>query len=316
MKKPTMKKTAPVKKPTTTSPAAKSIPRVKPAAKKLATKKPATEKPAPKKPAAEKRAPEKRATEKQSPKKAVTAKTMATKKTPAATPSVGTSRPKKTSNVRIPAKVAKNDTKTKIKSDTKTNRRAAHPVQSVGHSGTGRPCAEHDPANGAVPPTVTVAVTVNGRKYTRTVPAPRSLLHFLREDLGLTGTKEGCGAGECGACTVILNGRPVNSCLVLAVEATDGVIETVEGEAVHGRMSPLQEAFHKHHAVQCGFCTPGMLMSIKSLLKNNAKPSVQEIKEAIEGNFCRCTGYQQIIEAVLDTTEQLPETDKEELRRA
>jgi len=159
-----------------------------------------------------------------------------------------------------------------------------------------------------------IKVKVNGKEYNREVPENRNLLHFLREDLGLTGTKEGCGAGECGACTVILNGKTVNSCLVLAPEVDGATIETVEGESKNGTMSRLQEAFHRNHGVQCGFCTPGMLMSIKVLLNDKPKPTVEEIKEAIEGNFCRCTGYQQIIESVLDATGQLRK--KEGLRRA
>ena len=159
-----------------------------------------------------------------------------------------------------------------------------------------------------------IKIKVNGKEYNREVPENRNLLHFLREDLGLTGTKEGCGAGECGACTVILNGKTVNSCLVLAPEVDGATIETVEGESKNGTMSRLQEAFHRNHGVQCGFCTPGMLMSIKVLLNDKPKPTVEEIKEAIEGNFCRCTGYQQIIESVLDATGQLRK--KEGLRRA
>ena len=159
-----------------------------------------------------------------------------------------------------------------------------------------------------------IKVKVNGKEYNREVPENRNLLHFLRGDLGLTGTKEGCGAGECGACTVILNGKTVNSCLVLAPEVDGATIETVEGESKNGTMSRLQEAFHRNHGVQCGFCTPGMLMSIKVLLNDKPKPTVEEIKEAIEGNFCRCTGYQQIIESVLDATGQLRK--KEGLRRA
>jgi len=162
--------------------------------------------------------------------------------------------------------------------------------------------------------TMKIKVKVNGKEYNREVPENRNLLHFLRGDLGLTGTKEGCGAGECGACTVILNGKTVNSCLVLAPEVDGATIETVEGESKNGTMSRLQEAFHRNHGVQCGFCTPGMLMSIKVLLNDKPKPTVEEIKEAIEGNFCRCTGYQQIIESVLDATGQLRK--KEGLRRA
>jgi carbon-monoxide dehydrogenase small subunit len=142
----------------------------------------------------------------------------------------------------------------------------------------------------------------------------RTLLRFIREDLGLTGTKEGCGAGECGACTVYMNGKTVNSCMVLAVEADGAVIETIEGEAAEGMLSKLQEAFDRNHAVQCGFCTPGMLMSAKELIHNHPKPTVEQIKEGLEGNLCRCTGYQQIIEAVLDATGQL--TRKEGLEHA
>jgi len=149
----------------------------------------------------------------------------------------------------------------------------------------------------------TVRFTINGERYERQVPEHRTLLHFLREDLGYTGTKEGCGAGECGACTVIMNGKAVNSCIVLAAEADGAVIETVEGEAVDGKLTILQRSFDTHHAAQCGFCTPGMLMSIKDLLRRNPHPTRDEVVDGIEGNFCRCTGYQQIIEAVLDAAE-------------
>lgn len=159
-----------------------------------------------------------------------------------------------------------------------------------------------------------VTLTVNGKKYTREVAPNKNLLHFLRQDIGLTGTKEGCGAGECGACTVIMDGKTVNSCLILAVETNGAKIETIEGEAKNGKLSKLQKAFHENHAVQCGFCTPGMIMSVKALLDKKGKPSEHEIKEAIEGNFCRCTGYTQIIEAVKDATGQLKK--KEGLKRA
>ena len=152
---------------------------------------------------------------------------------------------------------------------------------------------------------VKITVSVNGKEYTREVVESRTLLHFLREDLSLTGTKEGCGAGECGACTVILEGQAVNSCLILAAETDGSTIETIEGEAKNGKLSRMQEAFHNHHAVQCGFCTPGMIMTIKDLLRRKPKPSRDEIIDGIEGNFCRCTGYEQIIEAVLDVTGQL-----------
>ena len=159
-----------------------------------------------------------------------------------------------------------------------------------------------------------VKLTVNGELYERDVAENRTLLRFLREDLGLTGTKEGCGAGECGACTVFMDGKTVNSCMVLAVEADGSVIDTIEGEAKEGTLSPIQEAFDKHHAVQCGYCTSGMIMSVKELLHRNPKPNPDEIKEGIEGNFCRCTGYQQIVEAVLDVSGQNPE--KGELKHA
>lgn len=159
-----------------------------------------------------------------------------------------------------------------------------------------------------------IKLTVNSQAYERDVVENRTLLRFIREDLGLTGTKEGCGAGECGACTVYMNGKTVNSCMVLAAEADGAVIETIEGEAADGMLSRLQEAFDRNHAVQCGFCTPGMLMSAKELIHNHPKPTVEQIKEGLEGNLCRCTGYQQIIEAVLDATGQL--TRKEGLEYA
>ncbi|HOK39580.1 MAG TPA: (2Fe-2S)-binding protein [bacterium] len=155
-----------------------------------------------------------------------------------------------------------------------------------------------------------IKVNINGKDYEKDVAPYKNLLYFLREDCGLTGTKEGCGAGECGACTVIMNGKTVNSCLVLAVEANGAKIETIEGEAVNGKLSKIQEAFKKHHAVQCGFCTPGMIMSVKALLRKNKKPKEEEIKEAIDGNLCRCTGYKQIIEAVQDITGQLKKEEE------
>ncbi len=159
-----------------------------------------------------------------------------------------------------------------------------------------------------------IAVTVNGLRYERDAEEHWTLLRLLREGLGLTGTKEGCDAGECGACTVVLNGVTVNSCLVLAAEADGGSVQTIEGEADHGQLSAIQAAFARNHAVQCGFCTGGMVLSVRDLLQRNPKPSVAEIKAGIEGNFCRCTGYQQIIEAVLDVSGQLDETPRGELR--
>ncbi len=151
---------------------------------------------------------------------------------------------------------------------------------------------------------IEITTTVNGEVFIREVECGKTLLRFLREDLGLVGTKEGCGAGECGVCTIIMDGKSVNSCMILAVEADGAVLETIEGEAGMNQLSPIQEAMKENHAVQCGFCTPGMVNSIKDLLRRNPKPSKDEIKEGIEGNFCRCTGYQQIIEAVLDVSGQ------------
>jgi aerobic-type carbon monoxide dehydrogenase small subunit (CoxS/CutS family) len=145
-----------------------------------------------------------------------------------------------------------------------------------------------------------IKVTINGEVYEREVADHRTLLHFLRDDLGLTGTKEGCGAGECGACTIIMDGAAVNSCMILAAEANGSTLETIEGVANSEELSAVQQSFHKHHAVQCGFCTPGMVMSATDLLRRNPHPDREEIKDGIEGNFCRCTGYEQIIEAIED----------------
>ena len=161
---------------------------------------------------------------------------------------------------------------------------------------------------------MTIKVTVNGLGYERDVEEHWTLLRFLRDSVGLTGTKEGCGAGECGACTVFLNGKTINSCLALAVEADGGLVQTIEGEAAHGQLSSIQAAFARNHAVQCGFCTGGMVLSVRDLLQRNPKPSVADIKEGIEGNFCRCTGYEQIVEAVLDASGQLDDASKGALR--
>jgi len=143
-----------------------------------------------------------------------------------------------------------------------------------------------------------ITVTVNGGEEYLTVPANMTLLQMLREKLALTGTKNGCSAGECGACTVLVNGEPVNSCMMLAVEADGAEIVTVEGLADDGRLTPLQEAFAEHNAVQCGFCTPGMLISAHALLERNPHPTGEEVKEALVGNLCRCTGYLRIVKAV------------------
>lgn len=143
---------------------------------------------------------------------------------------------------------------------------------------------------------------INGNNENIEVETDRTLLKMIREDLYLTGTKEGCGEGECGACTVIVDGKAVNACLMLAMEAEGKEIFTVEGLLKNGKMCELQEQFVKHHALQCGFCTPGMLMSAKALLDRNPNPTDEQIKEAIAGNLCRCTGYQQIIDAIRETS--------------
>jgi len=139
---------------------------------------------------------------------------------------------------------------------------------------------------------------VNNQTYELEVDDSKRLLDILREDLGLTGTKEGCGVGECGACTVIMNGDAVNSCLILAAQVDGAKIETVENLDNDGVLNRLQKAFVENGAIQCGFCTPGMLMSAKALLDKNPHPTVAEIKDALEGNLCRCTGYVPIIKSV------------------
>lgn len=145
---------------------------------------------------------------------------------------------------------------------------------------------------------VRVIMKVNGSEYHVTTQTNRTLAEVLREDLGLLGTKIGCNKGECGACTVIMNGRSVTSCLVLAVQAKGANITTIEGLMEDGRPSSLEQAFIEEGAVQCGFCTPGMVMSAEALLAVNPHPSVTEIESALEGNLCRCTGYRKIVAAV------------------
>ncbi|MFH1313937.1 MAG: (2Fe-2S)-binding protein [Candidatus Eisenbacteria bacterium] len=145
-----------------------------------------------------------------------------------------------------------------------------------------------------------ITFKVNGESISVSVEDNWSLLKVLREDLALTGTKEGCGKGECGACTVLLDGIPVNSCLVLAREIDGRQVRTIEGEAPGGELSPLQQAFLDNGAIQCGFCTAGMLMSARALLMRNPDPTEEDVTEAICGNLCRCTGYKPIVAAVLD----------------
>jgi aerobic-type carbon monoxide dehydrogenase small subunit (CoxS/CutS family) len=144
----------------------------------------------------------------------------------------------------------------------------------------------------------TITVDVNGTTYEREVEARKLLIHFVRDDLDLTGSHIGCDTGNCGACSMIVDGVLVKSCMMLAVQADGARIETVEGLAEDGRLTKLQQAFSDHHALQCGYCTPGMLMSATALLRTNATPSEAEIRKALQGNLCRCTGYWNIIDAV------------------
>ena len=143
-----------------------------------------------------------------------------------------------------------------------------------------------------------IAVTVNGTTYERDVEPRKLLIHFLRDDLDLTGSHIGCDTGNCGACSVIVDGTLVKSCMMLAVQADGTEIETVEGLADGDKLTELQQAFSDHHALQCGYCTPGMLMSATALLRTNPSPSEAEIRKALQGNICRCTGYWNIVEAV------------------
>jgi carbon-monoxide dehydrogenase small subunit len=148
-----------------------------------------------------------------------------------------------------------------------------------------------------------ITLTVNQKEYELAVSPNMALMDLLRDELNLTGVKEGCGIGECGACTVLLNGRAVSSCIVLAVEADGCEIETIEGLDTEDGLHPIQEAFVEHGAIQCGFCTPGMILSAKGLLNKNPNPSEHEIRTAISGNLCRCTGYQKIVEAIKTLSE-------------
>ena len=147
---------------------------------------------------------------------------------------------------------------------------------------------------------VKVHLKVNGLAYETEVEPRRTLLELIREDLELTGTKEGCGLGECGTCTVLVDGKPIKSCITLAVQANGREVTTIEGlEKSDGTLHPLQQAFIDHGAIQCGFCTPGMILSAKALLDENPRPTELEVRQAIAGNLCRCTGYQKIVEAIL-----------------
>ena len=153
-----------------------------------------------------------------------------------------------------------------------------------------------------------IGVTVNGEQIDYDVEARRLLVHFLRDDLDLTGTHVGCDTGNCGACSVLVNGKLVKSCMLLAIQADGASIETVESLSADGELTPLQQAFSDHHALQCGYCTPGMLMSATALLRANPSPAEGEIRKAINGNICRCTGYVNIVKAIQAASGQAVET--------
>ena len=157
------------------------------------------------------------------------------------------------------------------------------------------------------PTTVQIKVTVNGEERTGEVEPRLLLVHFIRENLGLTGTHIGCDTTHCGACTVILDGRPIKSCTVFAVQASGREVMTVEGLEHGGKLHPIQEAFTEEHGLQCGFCTPGMMMTGFAFLRNNPSPSDNEIRRAISGNLCRCTGYVNIVKAYQSAAEKLRE---------
>jgi aerobic-type carbon monoxide dehydrogenase small subunit (CoxS/CutS family) len=155
-----------------------------------------------------------------------------------------------------------------------------------------------------------IVLTVNGKRVERDIDSRVTLAEFLREDLDLTGTKVGCNRAECGSCTVLLDGIPVYSCTTLAVEASGREVLTIEGIAEEGKLHPIQEAFIEHDALQCGYCTPGMTMSVKALLDRNPHPTVQDVRNAIDGNLCRCGSYPNIIKATLDAAEKMAEKQR------
>ncbi len=150
-----------------------------------------------------------------------------------------------------------------------------------------------------------VTITVNGQAYTREIDSRMLLVHFIREELNLTGTHIGCDTTSCGACTIILDGKAVKSCTIFAVTANGKHVETVEGLMQNGQLHPLQEGFWEKHGLQCGYCTPGMMMSAKHLLSKNPNPSEEEIRRGISGNLCRCTGYNKIVEAIQYAADKL-----------
>jgi carbon-monoxide dehydrogenase small subunit len=155
--------------------------------------------------------------------------------------------------------------------------------------------------------THTITVTVNGETYTREVESRLLLVHFIRETLSLTGTHIGCDTSSCGACTLTLDGHTVKSCTVFAVQADGREVETIEGVAKNGVLHPVQEGFWEKHGLQCGYCTPGMIMTARNLLRKNRKPTEDEIRHGISGNLCRCTGYNKIVEAIQYAAEKIEE---------
>ena len=152
-----------------------------------------------------------------------------------------------------------------------------------------------------------ISVTINGKAHKADVESRLLLVHFLRENLNMTGTHIGCDTTSCGACTVRLNGKPVKSCTVLAVQADGMEVKTIEGLAENGKLHPIQEGFHEEHGLQCGFCSPGMMMTSSALLEQNPHPSEDEIRHAISGNLCRCTGYMNIVKAVQYAADKMAE---------
>ena len=158
-----------------------------------------------------------------------------------------------------------------------------------------------------MPSTHHVSIRINGVEFSADVEPRLLLVHFIRETAGLTGTHIGCDTSNCGACTVLLNGRPIKSCTAFAVQADGGEVSTVEGLSRDGQMHPIQEGFHQEHGLQCGFCTPGMMMSARALLERNPTPDEQEIRWAIAGNLCRCTGYQNIVKAIQYASKKMTE---------
>jgi carbon-monoxide dehydrogenase small subunit len=156
-----------------------------------------------------------------------------------------------------------------------------------------------------------LTLTINGESVTRPVEARILLVHFIREDLSLTGTHIGCDTTSCGACTVLVDGRPVKSCTMFAIQAQGAEVETIESLAADGELHPLQAAFWEKHGLQCGFCTPGMIMSAKGFLSKNPNPSEDEIRHGISGNLCRCTGYNKIVEAIQSAAEELQKASAE-----